>query len=156
MQKLPPGIYERLVTTELHERLGLLDSILVDRGSLDAGDAHEILARHLGDLARRLLRAAGGEDATALVRQVDLANRMAQAITAIAPEVLGRGDFVSESRDVLQAIATSHSGPGPIRFPVRPEIPLSVSALLVNGRDQPRIGVEVQRELASADHVDLL
>jgi len=26
----------------------------------------------------------------------------------------------------------------------------------VNGRDQPRIGSEVQRELASADRVDLL
>ena len=46
--------------------------------------------------------------------------------------------------------------PGPTRFPRRPETPLSSSALLVNGRDQPRIGTEVQRELASADRVDLL
>ena len=35
-------------------------------------------------------------------------------------------------------------------------MPLSTSALLVNGRDQPRIGHEVQREMASADRVDLL
>ena len=43
-----------------------------------------------------------------------------------------------------------------VRFPPRPEVPLTASALLVNGRGQPRIGTEVQRELASADNVDLL
>jgi superfamily II DNA or RNA helicase len=43
-----------------------------------------------------------------------------------------------------------------VRFPERPETPLSASALLVNGRDQPRIGHEVARELVSADQVDLL
>jgi HKD family nuclease len=39
---------------------------------------------------------------------------------------------------------------------VRPETPLASNALLVNGRDQPSIGTEVKRELASADRVDLL
>ena len=43
----------------------------------------------------------------------------------------------------------------PVPLP-RPEVPLSTSALLMNARNQPRIGSEIRRELASADRVDLL
>ncbi|TDE49942.1 hypothetical protein E1295_20055 [Nonomuraea mesophila] len=43
-----------------------------------------------------------------------------------------------------------------MRFRPRPAVPLTGSALLVNGRVQPEIGLELKRELASADHVDLL
>jgi hypothetical protein len=156
MADLPRGVYEQLVTERLEATLRSMDPALVDRGPIDPGDAHEVLARHLGQLARRALRSTGGDGATALVRQVELANRIAEAITALAPEATDDGDLVAESRDLLQAIVDRAEVPGPARFPARPEIPLSASALLVNGRDQPRIGIEVQRELASADRVDLL
>lgn len=156
MPDLPPGLYEELVTDALDRRLRLVDPALVDRGPLDPGDAHEMLARHLGELARRALRAVGGDEAVALARQVDLANRIAQAIVQMAPEAIGNDELIAESRDILQAIVEAAGVPGLVQFPIRPEVPLSTSALLVNGRDQPRIGVEVQRELASADRVDLL
>jgi superfamily II DNA or RNA helicase len=153
---LPPGIYERLVTDELSGQLSELDAVLVNRAPLDPGDAHEVLTRHLAGLASRVLRSIPGEDGAALVRQVEMANRMAKAILALAPESSRGGDLVAPTRDLLQAIASPSDVPGPVGFPARPEVPLSTSALLVNGRDQPRIGVEVQNELASADRVDLL
>jgi hypothetical protein len=156
MADLTPGIYEQLVTKELQLRLAALDNALVDRDSLDLADAHEVLTRHLADLARRALRSVPGDDAAALAGQVALANEIAQAIIAIAPDVAGDTELVAETRDVLQAIAAPPEVPGPVRFPTRPEVPLTISALLVNGRDQPRIGGEVQKELASADRVDLL
>lgn len=40
--------------------------------------------------------------------------------------------------------------------PGRPAIPLSENDLLVNSRDEPAIGHELQRELQSADRVDIL
>src|SRR5213593_800140 len=98
MPDLPRGVYEQLVTNELHRRLRLVDPTVVDRGPLDPGDAHETLARHLGELARRALRSVGGDDAVALAREVDLANHIAQAIIEIAPEVIGGGDLVAESQ----------------------------------------------------------
>lgn len=156
MTGLARGVYDKLVTEEVNRRLSAVDPELVDRGPLDPGDAHQFLARHLGELAHRALRSVSGEDATTLVRQVELANQIAQAIIALAPDGAGDGDLVAESHDLLQAIVDRVDVPGLVRFPARPEIPLSTSALLVNGRDQPRIGIEVQRELASADRVDLL
>ena len=156
MADLTPGVYEQLVTKQLQLRLAAIDDALVDRGELDPADAHQILASHLGDLARRALRSVPGDDAAAVARQVALANQIAAAIIAIAPDVSNDADLVAETQDLLRAIAASPEVPGPVHFPTRPEVPLSVSALLVNGRDQPRIGVEVQKELASADRVDLL
>lgn len=156
MADLPPGIYEQLISTGLGRDLESIDSDLVDRGSLDPVDAHEILSRHLAGLARRALQAAGGDDSVALIRQVEMTNRIAEAIRAVAPNAADEDDLVSESRDLLYALLHERSGPGPVRFPARPEVPLSATALLVNGRNQPRIGTEIQRELASADSVDLL
>ena len=155
-QPLSTGIYERLVTNELQLRIAELDGALVDRTVLDPVDAHEILTRHLATLTRRAIASVSGDDAATLARKVTLANQIAQAIIGLAPDVASDGELISETRDLLQAIADPAEVPGLVRFPVRPEVPLSISALLVNGRDQPRIGTEVQKELASADRVDLL
>jgi superfamily II DNA or RNA helicase len=156
MTDLPLGLYEQLITNELDRRLADVDTSLVDRGALDPVDANEILARHIGRLAHRALRAVGADGADVLARQVQLTNQIAQVIADLAPNAVGNDDLVADSRDLLMALAALETTPGPVRFPRRPEIPLSASALLVNGRGQPRIGTEVQRELASADNVDLL
>jgi superfamily II DNA or RNA helicase len=156
MAELPKGIYELLVSQGLSRRLAEIDPELIHRSQLDPADAHEVLGRHIADLAKRVLRSAGGDDAAGLVRQVEAANRIAEAIRAVAPTATNEDDLVSETRDLLYALLDQRSGPGPVRFPARPEVPLSATALLVNGRDQPRIGTEVQRELQSADSVDLL
>jgi superfamily II DNA or RNA helicase len=156
MPDLPAGIYEQLVSIGLDRDLASIDPDLIHRGPLDPIDAHEVLSRHLTGLTLRALKAAGGDDSAALIRQVELANRIAEAIRAVAPNTSGEEDLVAESRDLLYALLPERNGPGPVHFPARPEVPLAASALLVNGRDQPRIGTEVQRELASADSVDLL
>ena len=154
MVDLPTGLYEELVTRRLARRLHALDAELIDRAALDSTDAHELFARHVEQLMRRALRAIGSDDPKATARQVELTNEIAQAIATHAPGAATTNDLVADSRELLHAL-TEHSGaPGPARFPPRPEIPLASSALLVNGRDQPRIGNEIQRELASADAVD--
>jgi superfamily II DNA or RNA helicase/HKD family nuclease len=156
MSDLPHGLYERLVTEDLDRQLRGVDPSLVDRDSLRPVDAHEVLARHVSRLARRALRAAGGDGPDALVRQVQLTNSITRAIADLAPDAVDSDDQVADSRDLLLALAALGTAPGPVRFPSRPKVPLTASALLVNGRGQPRIGTEVQRELASADNVDLL
>lgn len=156
MAELAPGVYEQLVTARLSEALGAFDPDLISREDLDPADAHIVLARHIGELARRALQSVGGGDRERLVRQVELANGIANAIAAAAPDADLADQLVAESQDVLRAVVERAGVPGPVTFPPRPETPLNASALLVNGRDQPRIGSEVQRELASADRVDLL
>src|SRR5579862_3377356 len=104
MPDLTPGIYEQLVTNELQRRLESVDPSLVDRGPLDVGDAHEILARHLAILARRALLSVPGADSEALARQVVLANQIAEAILAVTPGSGDDGDLIAQTKDLLQAI----------------------------------------------------
>jgi len=152
---IKPGIYEQLVTEELNRLLRGLDDDLVSREPLDRADSHEVLARHIGLLVTRALRSVPAGSDKPLLEQVRLANRIVEAIAGAAQDD-HLHDLVAESADVLHAIAARTDTPASVRFPDRPEIPLSASALLVNGREQPGIGTEVRRELASADRVDLL
>jgi superfamily II DNA or RNA helicase/HKD family nuclease len=159
MAELRPGTYERLITAGLDEQLGLLSSERVDRSRLDPADADVVLARHLGLLARRALRSlpqeASDDDRDLVDRQVALANQIAAAIRSAVPVVSSDDDLVAKG-ELLFEILDRAGVPGSPVGTDRPEVPLSASALLVNGRDQPRVGSEVNRELASADRVDLL
>lgn len=155
MADLRTGLYEHLVTDRLSKDLASVPD-LVQLGALDPTDAHEALTRHIAELASRALRATGGSDAVAISRQVELANRIVAAIGDLAPETATYADAVAEPARTLLAVAEPRSVPGQVSFPERPATPLSTSALLVNGRGQPRIGYEVTRELASANDVDLL
>jgi hypothetical protein len=156
MADVRTGFYEHLVTDRLSKDLAATVPDLVQLGTLDPADAHETLTRHIAVLAGRALRAAGGSDAAAISRQVELANRIVAAIGGLAPETATYADAIAEPARTLLAVAEPRNVPGPASFPDRPATPLSTSALLVNGRGQPRIGYEVTRELASADDVDLL
>ncbi|MBB3086654.1 DUF3427 domain-containing protein [Geodermatophilus sabuli] len=156
MGDAPTGLYEHLVTDRLNKDLAATAPDLVQLGTLDPADAHETLTRHIAELASRALRAGGGSDASAISRQVELANRIVAAIGDLSPDVADMDDAVADPARTLLAIAPPSGVPGPASFPERPAVPLSTSALLVNGRGQPRIGYEVTRELASADRVDLL
>ncbi|MGW2161118.1 DUF3427 domain-containing protein [Nonomuraea sp. NPDC001699] len=157
MSDLQPGVYQHLVTRDVDARLrAVSDHELIDRRSLDLADSHETLARHLAALTRRALRSVRGEsDTVRLARQVEIVNRVADLLGELVPEAAAPEELV-EAADELLGIARGRDAGGGVSFPARPVIPLTGSALLVNGRGQPEIGHELKRELASADHVDLL
>src|SRR3954449_13447554 len=89
-------------------------------------------------------------------RQVILANSIVRAIADLSAANDVAAVSIAETGASLLAVVDKPTVPGQVIFRERPAIPLTTSALLVNGRGQPRIGYEVTRELASADHVDLL
>lgn len=144
--ELREGVYDHLVTAEVERRLAAIDADLVRRVALDQGDAAEVLARHIGRLARRAIAGAGND----LAAQLDKANEIVAAIGAPADDTIAPRDHV------LAAIAHRPAPPRTVRFPPRPLTPLSVGALLVNGRGQHQIGPQVRHEIGSAENVDLL
>ncbi|MEO3770125.1 DUF3427 domain-containing protein [Micromonospora sp. B9E7] len=155
MTDLERGVYEHLITRELADRLQHIDPALVQHHKLDPADAHTTLARHLATLAARALQSVpGGDDK--LHHQVELANRIADAIAELSPKAATDQDQVTDAKHLLHAIAAPPTPPALPAFPQRPTTPLSTGALLVNGRHQPRIGHEVNHEMASAESVDLL
>jgi superfamily II DNA or RNA helicase/HKD family nuclease len=153
---LPAGAYEHVVTLGIERQLAGFDADLVGRAELDPADSHTVLGRHLTVIAERALRSVPGQGAARLAAQLDLANRIAEAIKAAAPRAVQPDDLLAAPAELLTGIARRPPAPAAVHFPVRPETPLASGALLTNGRGQPRIGTEVNKEMASADEVQLL
>ncbi len=150
MRLLPPttGLHETLLTRALKDEVAQLpDATRLTLAKLDPGDSHEALARHVYHLLRRTLHGKPDE-------QAEFCNRVL-ALTAEHLKAARPDDPIElppqELREVL-AVA----GPGSGAKLVRPTTPLSTSALLTNAREEPSVGSELERELASADGVDLI
>jgi superfamily II DNA or RNA helicase/HKD family nuclease len=157
MIRLPTGLYELLVTEELASLLpSLTDGLEVTEGPVDPDAAPQVLARFLHDVLLRAFRSLRGEDR--LEVRVALANDVLGALLRQAPASgLLPSDAVSmPARQLLSVVDASPAGLAPAAPPPRPRIPLRSSDLLVNGPRDLRIGAEIQRELCSADRVDLL
>src|SRR6218665_405610 len=153
--KLVPGVYEQLITVPLEKQLNKIPSELVHREEIDGEDAEVLLARHVHAEVRRVLRIVkGGDEEAGIAQQVALVNRLLAQLHREAG--LEWEAEIAGTHEVLLALMQRPEIPAPPTPPKRPEIPLSASALLVNGSTQPRIGTELLRELDSADAVDLL
>ena len=149
--ELPSGLYDELITSALQRRLD--DPALeVRRTPLSPDAASEVLARHLFRSAQAVLSSIRGPDPERLARQLGLTNQLLALLgdhDAVDP-----GDHATSER-LLQVIHRDQRrlGSGEIQ---RPSIPLRHSDLIVNGPQDLRVGRELQRELASADRVDVL
>lgn len=151
-EPLSPGLYELLVTRAVEEGLGavgVLPPDLLDKRS------PALMARHVGSLLERALRTLDDDDSRR--QQVELVNRLLAVIRESAPSAFDddRDDVVAPPRELAEVSPGTTPGGDLIRFE-RPTIPLGDAALLVNGRGEPAIGNELNRELASVDAVDVL
>jgi superfamily II DNA or RNA helicase len=150
---LRPGAYDQLVTIELAEKIRDLPAGRVLREALEFEESPEILARHLKFLFRRAISAISDSDDP--LTRIRISNQIVQALKSISPEFITDADLIEESSEpILWAVSSPQSFPDdPV---TSPSIRLSDSDLLVNGRNQPSIGHEINKELQTADRVDLL
>lgn len=139
------GLYERLITRRLHELLREMESAgyAAGRAPLDAAESHQVLAEHVGAVLARRLRALPEEPLTERLR---LCN---DVLALLEPQGEER---VADAAQLLTELLERSRRP-PME---RPAIPLSRNDLLVAAPGEPSVGAEIQRELQSADRVDLL
>src|SRR5205085_466125 len=83
---LPPGLYERIVTERLRERLSALDARLVVRGPLDPADADAVLVRTVGEALGRALRGIRGDGQERLAAQIALCNDVVAQLVRSVPQ----------------------------------------------------------------------
>ncbi len=149
---LKPGLYEDLVTRGLARRLeGLGTHLAPVLRVVDPAEAPQALTRHLAQaLLRTLSSVKEGPQSIELVNQILQALMERVQRGAVDPQDLVEGDL----RELLAVVESG--GILEPTVPSRPAIPLTSTDLLVNARGEHRVGAEIQKELASADRVDLL
>jgi len=153
MTKLPDGLYDLLITQAVERELADLDSTRrAAVEEVDPADAHVPMARHIAAIVREALR--GVPEGERAARQVEVCNEIVRALTHLLPKSVDDDDRIVAPAQRLAAIYRFD----PLRDtrPASPEIPLGQSDLLVNARDEPRIGAVLEREIESADRIDLI
>ncbi len=139
--QLAAGVYESLRTAGLERRLAAAPELTARFAAVDAGNAPEVLARHIADVLRRVLSGPDVGKRAALVRDL--------------LDALGAVD--DQPTEVLeQLLALSRQVAPGVHQILRPQTPLSSAALLTNAKGEPSLGSELRAELSSADRVDLL
>ena len=152
-ERLPPGLYERLVNLALGRQLAGLDRTRYS-ASIEPPEASELprlLARYVHGLLHRALEAQGGEDAEG--KQLAICQRVLEELSAGETGVL-EDDALEQPASLLRAIAEAQAlTEGKVD---RTAIPLGAGDLLVNARGEPGLGPTLQAEIPSADRIDLL
>lgn len=148
---LLPGLYDLVVSRRLAGALKGLQHTDVELEPVEPEESASALVRLLDEPLRRALLAARNDPEA----QVRLCERILEVLAGVERTATDADETPQLPLERLLAVAPAGL-PGEVTLPTRPEISVGQSALLVNARDQPRIGTEVGRETASADRVDLL
>jgi HKD family nuclease len=152
--KLPRGLYDGLVTEALAELLDSLDGVrepeFMDLRNADAADR---IAFHVAKVIENALDSLPDEDRA--VAGIRLARYL---IDEIAGKTNARSlvtERPTDSAQMLRAIR-SHLPDGSFEHIESPLIPLLDTALLTNAPGEPRVGRQIQAEIASSDRIDVI
>lgn len=146
---LPDGVYEAVVTESLEAALAAIPPGRVVLEAIDGAEAHQVLARHVAQVLERTLEELG--------TRADEKERLALQLKLCADvlELLKERQEAPRGQQLLSVVGVDAVGRP--RAPwVRPSTPLTTSALLVNANHEPNVGRELEKEIDSADRIDLL
>lgn len=149
---MKPGLYEQLITTATARDLEQLDAALHPiLRNVDPAEAPTTLTRHLLRVLERALGALGqAHTPAATVNEL-----LVHLIEVVQRGAVDSSDLLhGELRELLAIVRKT--GLAAPHTPERPSLPLNATDLLVNARDEARVGAELYKELQSADRVDLL
>lgn len=141
--ELAAGLYERLLTATLHDSLPDALALEAVSGAIGEADQPAVLSRYLAGIIH-----------AALLQQKDSTKRLELANDVL--QYLGHGDSVLNPATELLSLAPPPQPGRPALSLVRPTTRLSDPALLTNAPAEPSIGSELQKEMPSANRVDLL
>src|SRR5687768_2303244 len=151
---LPRGLYEVLVTELLRKQLkpGRV-GVVADTETLRSAEAADRIALHLARVIERAIDAVPDEDRAELGAQ--LANRLVEHIALDTKAEELREERLAYPAAILRAIRGVRPD-GRDETIDLPLIPLLDTTLLTNAPGEPRVGRQVQAEIASADRIDLV
>lgn len=162
---LPPGIYEQVISNGLAQLLDALPAGRKDEGSIDAAEAPAILTDYLAAFLQQALAEVGegNEAKEALPAQIALANEL---IAFLQQKRQQAQHDVAENADAplidaagKQLLGITQENELPLKKNAhlpRPTTSLIETSLFTGARQEPSMFVELKKEIATSDRLDLL
>jgi len=154
MPPLHPGLYETILTTLLAQRLAAGEaSGQPEVADLRDAEAADRLALHIATIVERSIEAFPERERARLGAQV-VRQLIAHAALAANAPALG-GENPEEAPRLLRAIRSTLPD-GSAAEIESPLIPLLDTTLLTNAPGEPRVGHQLNAEVASSDRIDVV
>lgn len=162
---LPPGIYEQVISNGLAQLLDALPAGRKDEGSIDAAEAPAILTDYLAAFLQQALTEVGegNEAKEALPAQIALANEIISFLQQKRQQA--QHDLTEDADAPLietagkQLLGITQENDLPLKknehLP-RPTTSLIETSLFTGARQEPSMFVELKKEIATSDRLDLL
>ncbi len=151
---LTPGLYEQIISKALARELAPVSDACKHVERLDPAEAPQALAGYVAEAVRSALEAMPEETE----ERIKLVNRVLQVLAERREDIAGK--TVDEPAEKLLQILREDA-PGRVtgltaaKMP-RPETPMAVSSLFTGAAREPQMYSELQKEIASADRIDML
>lgn len=149
---IEPGAYDLVINNAIARRLASLseEQVLID--SVEPSEFAVLFSRYISKLAQQVLVSLPPNSDTRA--RIKVVNSIIDALAAIQFGGISTDDqVVGSDKPLLWAIKSTEE---PFLEIEVPSTRLSSSALLVNGRNQPRLGHELGKELTTTDQLDLI
>ncbi len=154
MPPLHPGLYETILTALLAQRLAAGEAPgQPEVADLRDAEAADRLALHIATIVERAIESFPERDRARLGAQV-VRQLIAHAALAANAPALG-GESPEEAPRLLRAIRSTLPD-GSAAEIESPLIPLLDTTLLTNAPGEPRVGHQLNAEVASADRIDVV
>ncbi len=172
MSELVPGLYERLITSDLRATIERLpDGMLADSAPIARAEVPEVLAAYVAGLVQKSLAdISKGTDQAAFVNAIVRAINQNCPTTSASPSspcaLPGAVPTSEDPAQLLSLIDTNAVVPSadilykddsktkPIL--VRPKTSVAQSSLFTGSAHEPQLMSEIRKEIATADRIDLL
>ena len=157
---IKPGLYEQIISQSLSRELASVSDACKHVEKLDAEEAPQALAGYVAEVVRDALETipSGTKDQEKLPQQIALVNKLLEVLSRQQEELREKSvdDRAERLLQILQENDPNRvTGQTAAKMP-RPETPMSVSSLFTGAAHEPKMFTELQKEIASADRVDML
>ena len=150
MDKLPAGLYDLLHTAQLHKRLeefGLLEQ--AEWSSFEAEELQQYLVIPLAhEIAKFISDSLTGRKGDTLAQKLEDIFQSPEILSSVLAELKPISAQTLQSIKPEVSIGLTNT--------IRPDTPLSVSALLTGSSRSPALRTQIIKELASCDRADWL
>jgi len=152
---IKPGLYEQIISQHLSRELASIAEPLKAIEELDHAEAPQALAGYVAEATRAALESIPEEDTEA---RVGLVNEIIQVLSS-RNEELGSQSVDAPAQKLLQIMDPADpnliTGTTAAKVP-RPETPMAVSSLFTGSAHEPPMFMELKKEIATADRIDML
>ena len=152
---IKPGLYEQIISQHLSGELASVAEPLKAIENLDQAEAPQTLAGYVAEATRAALESISDDDTD---KRVELVNEVIRVLSR-QKEELEQQSVENPAQKLLQIMKPDDpeliTGTTAAKVP-RPETSMATSSLFTGSAHEPPMFMELQKEIATADRIDML